>query len=228
LRKRFRGEFLMERRDDSLDDNVLKVWRELDSFFASANPALLESLEPGASIEQLKQVDESLDTPLPQQLRAHLSAHNGQATERTEAVEESESLFCSSDGFPLLLLSAEEIVTPSNADNWDVLCKTLVGTKKKAAARGPGRGKGGRGLGAQHESNRRGWKEFFLFASSEPLGAEESSVGIALVSDGVGTYSVVEVSLQHSTLDEAKIVADSISEWLEKEKKIMQAKKSSN
>lgn len=53
-------------------------------------------------------------------------------------------------------------------------------------------------------------------------GAEESSVGIALLGDGKGDTVVAEVALQHSTLNEARIVATSVADWLENELRRMQ------
>jgi cell wall assembly regulator SMI1 len=199
-------------------NQLLTAWTMADAWLSQHRPSLFASLCPGATEEQLAAKAE-LEIPL--QLRQWLMHHNGQDSGLIGADVEAHHMFNSSDGAPLLLLGVDEMCTHKDPDNWERVTLTLHGAKKPAST-GSGRGRGSKGLGVTTVNKER-WSQFYLIASSEPLGAEESSVGVALVCNEAGKSAVVELSLQHATIDEAQVVADDLVQWLGQELKRMQS-----
>src|SRR5262245_40931883 len=56
------------------------IWSRIEAWLRTHAPVLLESLEPGASAEQLDQAERELGRPLPGDFRESYLIHNGQRT----------------------------------------------------------------------------------------------------------------------------------------------------
>jgi len=83
-----------------------REWKRLEAWLQAHAPKTYASLNPGASAATLDRLAARLGFPLPRQLRAYLSIHNGQPADCLKAVH---------DGW--ILLSAESIATTRDTFN---------------------------------------------------------------------------------------------------------------